>query len=216
MTPEERARLKSLISQRIANLSIPIGKAVTLRKAYQAAVDRLEAQSNTYSPDYIETNKANEREEYRGKLSELRPDIENRLSELETSLQELHGELDLTNPAWQNAIALIGAGAIDRETVSKINMSFAGDQAALGALRQVYQKANAQIGNLDELTYEVNSTFKELRRLGKNAFLPNANLNEFARSVGSLASLEGVKDFDVTPDEPTLHDAMRERLGMAS
>ena len=73
-------------------------------------MERIEAQSNTYTAEHIESQRSSERDDYRSKLAELLPDIENRLNEIEPLLVQLHGEPDLSNAELARGIDLILKG----------------------------------------------------------------------------------------------------------
>lgn len=102
----------------------------------------------------------------------------------------------------------MGSG-IDSDTVRKINSQFAGDQAALRALRDIYKaKGVAYDGGLEKQIYEPESAFERLGERAYNTFTKDGSLNEFASAINKVASMEGI-DFPQIVDEVGADNAMR-------
>ncbi len=126
------------------------------------------------------------------------------------------GQVKLDNPACANVRKLIelSGPSLDPETVRQINASFAGDQAALRALRDVY-KAHGVVynGGLEEQIYEPESAFEKLVEHGYSALVREGSLNTLSTALSKVAALEGIQ-FPSMVDEQGADEVMRMAAGL--
>ncbi len=213
----EKERIKSLVTLRIEGIGRLLKSVVDAKTAYKKALADLEAQKETYSAEYITTKKEEALGALQGKMQAAYPDLDTRLDELGAGLTELHGTLNLDNPALANALKLIELGGPDlgAENVRNINASFIGDQPALRALQAVYKHVGVVYdGGLDRQIYEVESSIKAMKDMGYSALMrEGTSLNSLAAGIGKIAALEGVA-FDNLPDPQGVIDATRSAAGL--
>ena len=110
-------------------------------------------------------------------------------------------------------IELSGA-EIDTETTRKINDSFAYDQSALQALRDIYKaKGVVYNGDLDKQIYDPESAFNNAREWAYNSMVQEGSLNIFSTAISKIAALEGI-DFPKIVDEVGSYNVMRSAAGL--
>ncbi|MGA2505106.1 MAG: hypothetical protein ABSG01_13530 [Anaerolineales bacterium] len=198
-----------------------------LRKMAQARIDsrqavaKLEASGKDYNAEYVKNFIVPKIEQAKDAFAALSQTSEEKVALLLADLQQLATEkqakLDLSNPAWANALALIQLSGkdIDADTVRKINAQFANDQPALRALKQIYKNAGVLYdGGISDMLYEPEATFENLRNWEYHAFHEQGgSLNEFANAIRQVASKEGI-DFPEQVDSVGADNAMRMAAGL--
>lgn len=210
------------MKQKFSELEKLLRQAAQTRQDARASIAKLNAQRKNYSAEYVKDFLDPSIAKVKATLKAYHQDGFEKAARLLQDLSEAtiakHSKLNLENPAWANALKLVelsGPG-LDPETVRKINASFAGDQAALRALRDVY-KARGMIydGGLDQQIYDPESAFERLRDYIYNAFIVQGSLNTLSTAISHVAALEGI-EFPKMVDEPGAEEVMRTAAGLAA
>jgi hypothetical protein len=146
MDAKERSRLKDLNTLRIANLAIPIKAAVAAKQVMRQALSRLSSREvdDMYTAEYRDGEITKAKQAFRDKMVELyNKEVESSITNLGASLEEQHSELDLENPALQNALKMIEQGGQDLSgnTMRQLVKPFAHDQPTLEALQPIIKHA---------------------------------------------------------------------------
>ncbi len=190
------------------------------RQDTRATIAKLEAQRKDYSAEYAKAVLEPQITKTRAGLQAAQLETFEKLAQLLEELSQAavakQAQLDLNNVAWANALKLIELSGpdMDTETILKINASFAGDQAALRALRDVY-KAHKVVynGGLDQQIYDPESAFGRLRDHLYPTFLREGSLNALSTAISKVAALEGIQ-FPKMVDEAGAESAMRTAAGL--
>lgn len=215
MDTKRQELLEAKIKERFWQLGQYLENAVKTRQAHRREMEGLRRYEQTYTPEELDKMRGKMRQEYKNKLAAIHAEIAPKLDDLEQTLAEKHGDLDLNNPAWQTALQMLQAGVNDAETVGKINASFAHNQTALKALREVYKRQGIHGGDIEKMIYDIPASFDGLRQSARLTFLEQrASINTFAENVGRVARLEG-RDFETRPDPDGFLDAFARGAGLA-
>lgn len=192
------------------------------RQETKAVIAKLEASKKDHSEEAIKSLVNPKIKQAKDNLAAIHQEAFEKaieiLQDLGKDAMEKSSVLNLNNPALANALKLIelsGAG-ISTETVRKINSRFAGDQAALRALRDIY-KAHGVVydGGLDKQIYEPESAFDHLGEWAYHSFTKEGSLNEFASAINKVASMEGI-EFPKMVDEVGSDEVMRSAAGLSA
>lgn len=178
------------------------------RLEFKQAISKLDAGRKDFNEDYVRSHIDPQKRAAQNGIKTLEQStyekVNGLLREIESLAIEKAKTLDLSNPAWVNALGIISAAgsAIEADTVNAINKQFATDQAALRALRKIYQaKGIMYNGNLDTQIYEPEPVFENLRNWSLSTIIQDAPLNSFVGKISKIAALEGI-EFPRTLDEP--------------
>lgn len=209
--------LAAVVRERFFEMGQALKKAVQAKQDYKSALAKIEAQKDTYQPEYIEQMKAKAKQDYSGKLTAIHAEVAPKLDSLEKALAEKHSRLDLESPAWVNTLKLIdmGGASLSADVIQKINASFAGDVPSLKALQAVYKsKGIAYDGGLEKQIYDVNSSFENLRKNARQTFTTQeTSINTFAGNIGKVAKMEG-QEFNTAPDSDGVTEAFARGAGL--
>lgn len=228
MDAQEKARIESLVKNRFWGIGNVIGGVVQAKEAYRARLVALDNQRTTYHPDELAKQKAKAQETYNQARLEAYNGLTVRLDELKAAINERHAALDLEDPNWQNALAMIellGGGTngeypesltTNGEIIRKINASFAYNQPALKALHQIYKARQFSYdGDIDKQIYDIESAFADLQKICMGTFKQEGySINKFAFEVGKIADLEGMTDFNKQPDPQGMIENLRYSAGL--
>lgn len=217
MNKAERQNIRDLNALRFSNLdTITVKKAVTAKQEYKQALAKLQAQKNTYTDEYITGETQNIKQKYATALAGMYPELEKDIDSLHTSIQQIQSELDLSDPAWPNALKMIELGVQNAETVVKINESFKHSQPALRVLQEVYRRQNvAYDGGIDKMVYDVDGSFDKLKALAKSTFIDQTtSITRFATEAAKIAKFEGFQ-FEANPDPDAFGEAVFRGAGLS-
>jgi hypothetical protein len=188
--------LKAIVKEQFYQLGKIVDNAKASQATFSAELSKIEALSKDYTEQFREGKKQLAQNEYRAKSQALYADTQMQLVKLQDALLELHGSLDLSNPALKTALDLIKNVGQDlgAENILKINAQFANNQPALRILQSAYKAANvAYNGSLERQIYEPESAVQALGQYARAALLEDGySPFRFGVEVGKVASLEGV------------------------
>jgi len=205
---------------KFAEMEKILRQVVKAREDNKVAIAKLEASGKNYNAEYIKSFIDPKVAEMEGEFAVVRQTSLEKIYSLIDDLAKLaeakHAKLDLSNPAWTNALKLIelsGAG-IDADTVRKINAQFANDQSALRALRDIYKANGVRYdGGLAEQIYDSDQAFESLQRIAVDALAgKNTTLNELSNAIRRVAAKEGI-DFTEQVDPVGAENVMRKPAG---
>ncbi len=187
----------------------------------KAAITKLTYYNKDYSPEYIQNFVDPKVTEANAGLAALKQASLEKIYGLIDDLNKLaeakHAKLDLSNPAWTNALKLIelSGASIDADTVRKINAQFANDQSALRALRDIYKAVGVRYdGGISDMLYEPDVAFEALQRIAVDALSgSNTTLNELSYAIQQVAAKEGI-DFPEQVDPVGADNGMRMAAGL--
>ena len=135
-------------------------------------------------------------QKYADKFRKIHAAITDNLGRLEKMSSEAAANLDLSTPEFTAALKLIEMTGknLDTEVASKMLSNFVGDQAALRALQPVFKSRGLYDTNLNNLLYEIGSTFEKLRELTDGAFMNlDGSINALSAEISRLAAKEGLE-----------------------
>jgi hypothetical protein len=186
---------KAIIKEQFFRLGQIVKNAETLKNAFASQLAAVDALSKDYTPEYLAAKKQAVQNEYRAKNQALYTDAQTQLEKLSGALTEIHGSLDLNDPALTNAVSLIKSIGSDLsfEDKLKINASFAGNQPALKVLQVAYKAAGvAGDGGLDSQIYDSDRAVQTLNQFANAALTQDGSVFQFGVEIGKIAKLENV------------------------
>jgi hypothetical protein len=218
MDAKGRNQIRELNALRFSNLqNITLKKVIEAKQAYRKTLAELEADKKNYSEQYISERKEKIKSDYAAKLAGFHQELTKDIDNLQASIQEMQSTLDLSDPAWSNALKLIELGGKDLtlETVNEINQSFLYNQPALRALQTVYRSRGvAYDGGIDKMLYNVDDEFNRVRQAAEATFkAQSAGINSFASQLAKIAKLEGYQ-FEGNPDPDGFAEAAYRGAGL--
>jgi len=198
---------KAIIKEQFFRLGQIVDNAKASKNTYQSELAKVDGYSRDYSTEYLEGLKAKVENEYKAQNQKLNDDAQKQIEKLSGALGDLHGSLDLNDPALTNAVGLIksvGPGLVF-DNVLKINAHFASNQPALRILRDAYKSANfVSNGGLDEQIYNIEDAIQGLGRHTQSALIQgNESAFILGVEIGKVAKLEGI-DFPQGNPFPTM------------
>jgi hypothetical protein len=212
----DREGLRGVVKEQFYKLGQIIDGAKSAENAYRTELKKIEGYSKDYNQDYIAAQNAKAESAYKAKRQELYNDAQKQIEALGNTLSELHGALDLSDPALRNAADLIknvGPG-LEVENKLKINARFAGDQPALRVLRDAYKAAGTSNAGLDDQIYNPDEAIQRLGRHAQYALVQgDESVFKWGVECGRVAKLEGldfIKDFPQGEPFPSQHQASPE------
>src|SRR6266508_3314022 len=111
MNAIEQKRIRELNALRFSNLeNITLKKAVDAKQVYKKALATLQARKDTYTDEYITGETKNIKQKYAAALAGIHEELSKAIDDLQGSIQEMQSTLDLSDPAWANALKLIELG----------------------------------------------------------------------------------------------------------
>jgi hypothetical protein len=190
------------------------------RQDNKVAIAKLQASSKDYAPEYVKNFITPKIAEANAGMEALRFAGHEKVMQLLADIQKLaeakQSRLDLSNPAWANALKLIELSGkdIDADTVRKINAQFSTDQAALRALRTIYKNQGVLYdGGIADMLYEPEATMAYLGQWAYEALIREGSLNEFSREISKVAAKEGI-DFPTQLDDVGATNVLRTAAGL--
>jgi hypothetical protein len=206
--------LKAIVKEQFFMLGSIIKKAAEVKDKYRKAISdpAIERYSQEYQTEVLEKAKRDYMAANAAVFDAVTPEVDKLLD----ALNELHGQLDLADPALQtalNTIRTVGK-SIDHKNIQNINSFFSGNIPALRILQDAYKSAGViWDGSLDQQIYDPDQAIGVIRKMADAVFLREGSLNFFAGSVKKIADLEGV-EFDGLPDPQGVEEAARVGAGL--
>lgn len=191
-------------------------KAVAARQTHKSELAKLEAQTDTYSSEYIENQKSRLKNEMLAVKQSQHEEIAELLEGLKEKAEEKHSSLNLDSMEYQAALKTIelAGSELDAETVRKINNIFKGNMSVLKALKSVYKAQGiSYTGGIDDFIYDIPSTYEGLRKISYESIVQDGSINRLARSISKVAESEGY-EFPTMVDEAGSIEAMRKSAGL--
>jgi hypothetical protein len=185
---------RAIIKEQFFNFRKIIQNANAVSDSYRGELNKIDALSTDYTPEYLESQKQAAKNQYKAKNHALYEDVKKQLETLQNALNELHGSLDLSDPALTNALKLIEIAGPDlgAENVMKINAEFATNQPALKVLQAAYKSRGVVYdGNLDQQIYDIDSAIQMIAQHAESALIKDGSVFQFAIQIGKVAKLEG-------------------------
>lgn len=214
MDAKQKQIQQEYIQSNLKGIAAVISKLVQDRDGHAGQLTALTMNgSNQFTSEYIEREQMRLKAAFSVKMSEVYKDIEARLDNLYKLLAARDESLDMSNPAFSAALALIQAanGEPTPEQARAIHENFKHDQQALKALRDVYK--GKDIGGISGMIYDLDEVIGGLKELANNCTVKEGSVNFFASRLAKLAAIEGV-DLVTNPDERGTMEAMRQGAGL--
>ncbi len=201
---------------KIQLLEKALKKAVAARQTHKSELAKLDAQTDTYSSEYIEQKKRQLKDEMLAIKQSQHEEIAELLEGLKEKAEEKHGSLSLDSLEYQAALKTIemAGSELDAETVRKINNIFKGNMSVLKVLRSVYKAQGiSYTGGIDDYIYDTPTAYEDLRKASYQAVVQDGSLNALARTISKVAESEGF-EFPTMVDEAGSVEAMRRAAGL--
>jgi hypothetical protein len=205
------------VKQHFDNLRGLLSQVAVARQNYKAKLATIEAQKETFAPEYIGRLRA----EATANMQSFNQASYEKACELVQALTkaavEKHNQWpNLSDPKLSNALKIIelSGGKLDGDAVRKINEQFTGDTPSLRALQQIY-KAQGVVydGGIDKQLYDPESAGESLSQFAYHVFYQDGSLNTFGTAIGKIAACEGIQ-FDGMIDQAGVDAVTRAAAGL--
>lgn len=211
----DKQKVKDASAAHFKSISGSISDVYAAKAAYLKDLATVDAMPKHYTAEHLQAQRVKAKTEYSARREAIREKVMSELDELDKTIAELHGELDLNSPALSNALRLIEMGGKDlrADTIAKINSSFAGDLPSLRVIQDVYKHVGVPVGNgIEQMIYDPAGAMKHIKEIANTAFSgPNAGVGALASNIEQLAKLEGLPfDFPEDPRLPLTDDEQAE------
>jgi hypothetical protein len=199
-----RDNLQAIKKEQFSLLGEIVDAAKVARAEYftqLAAIDKL---PRDFTVEYFTAKKAEAASKLAAKNQALYADTQVQLEKLRGALSELHGSLDITDPALTNAISfikLVGSD-LDFDDKVQINANLSGNQPALRLLKKVYSTLGVpDDGDLDRQIYDPESVLRALGQHAEAALVKGGLMPyQLGSEIGKVAKLENVDFPQGNPD----------------